>query len=306
MSGSKLRRQSERYYDIHSDAVRRVHKDQNLFYVDSTYEGNATYWSGKRLTSALPTLAAAYAKVTAARGDVVLLSPFHDEDISTALTLSKSYVRYEGLNIGHKKPYLTYSAAGGNITISGANCEFNNIKLYISGTTDVTSPLVLSGAKILMKDCWSYEPTTTDQFVYGVLVTGNDCIIDNYDFFGQAGDANITGIRMTGANGLEIKNSKIVGNFTAAEDVSGAIQGLTTASLNLDIHHNRVENRDGTSEAGMVFVTTDTGFVYENFIAVPTGDFGQGLIGDDLIRQYNNFVVDVATERGAPEGTASA
>jgi hypothetical protein len=74
----------------------------------------------------------------------------------------------------------------------------------------------------------------------------------------------------------------------------------------LEIYNNRVENRDGTSEAGIVLTAACTGLIYENFIAVPTGDFAQGIILDDLMRQYNNYVVDVAQERGAPVGTASA
>jgi hypothetical protein len=111
---------------------------------------------------------------------------------------------------------------------------------------------------------------------------------------------------VTGSTGLEIAGCRLVGNFQGSANATGPIQSLTTLNVDIDIHDNRVENRDGTSEAGIVFVSTDTGFVYRNFIAVPTGDFAQGLIGDNAMRQYDNFVVDVAQERGAPVGTASA
>jgi hypothetical protein len=297
--------QNERFASLVDEAlVGQTHRAAKVFYVDSNTGSDNN--SGTDIRSPLATLDKAHTNCTASQGDKVILLPQHAENISGAVTLSKAGVSYIGLQDGNSRATLTYTAAGGAITLSGANCLMANILLTTSGTIDVTTPIVVSGAKCVLKDLEMKEDSATSQLVYGVLVTGNDCVVDGLDFLGLAGSATVTGIRHTAADRLTIKNCTIVGNFQGSADATGAIQCLTTESVDMRVHHNVVENRDGTSEAGIVFTASCTGLVYQNMIAVPTGDFGQGLIADSGMRQFENYVVDVASERGAPEGTASA
>lgn len=301
--------QNKNFYKLFAEAaLGLLNKDQKVFYVDandanaSDSEGNP----GTSISSPLATLSRAHTLATSGKGDIIVVLPTHTENILVNYTFSKSNVRFIGLESGNQRPTLTYTAAAGAITISGDNVEFKGFNVTTLGVIDVATPFVVSGDRVLFGDIEMVESAATSQFVYGVLFTGDDCVCDGFKFRGAAGDANVTAIRHTEADQLEIKNCDLVGNFQGSADATGAIQCLTTESTDLRIHHNILENRDGTSEAGIVFTAACTGLVYENFIAVPTGDFAQGLINDDAVRQYNNYVVDVAQERGAPVGTASA
>ncbi len=274
-------------------------------YVDSN--NGATGFSGLQRSRAKATIDQA---INIARvGDTIVVMAGHAESIANATSLVPDVngISIIGEGIGSRRPTITFTNNAANIPISGTDILFKNFLLTISGTTDVAIGITVTGDGCVVEDVEMTEPTTTDQFIVGIhATTMKGGVIRGLDFLGLAGDAGITGIRMTDSERLEITDCRIVGNFQGSEDATGAIQSLTTLNVDVSIHHNRVENRDGTSEAGIVFVATDTGFVYENFIAVPTADFPNGMVVATAMRQYNNWVVDVATERGAPTGTASA
>mgnify|MGYP003655936863 CR=1 FL=1 len=260
-------------------------------YVDSN-NGSASY-DGKTPGKALVTIDAAINASSA--GDAIYVLEGHAESVANATTIIPDVngIKIVGLGTGARRPTITMTATASNIPVSGTDVRLENLLITTSGTVDVTSAITVTGDDSHIVNVEIRESAATSQFVTGL-------------FFNDADYATAAGIRMTGSEKLEIVDCDIVGNFQGSANAVGAILSITTLNIDVRIHHNRVENRDGTSEAGIVFVGTDTGFCYENFIAVPTGDFAQGLIADTAMRQFNNFVVDVAQERGAPVGTASA
>lgn len=282
----------------------------NVAYVDSGNAAAGTTAKGTGdPTNPYSTILAAQDALSANNGDVGIVLPGHAETISnaTAMALNKAGITWVGIGRGSDRPTITFDNASGNIPISANNVTLSNFLITTSGTIDVAIGITVTGNDVLLHEVELIEGGTTSQFVVGVHAsTMLGGLIQDCKFLGYAGNATVTAIRMSGSDRLEITGCSLVGNFQGSADATGAIQSLTTLNVDIDIHHNRVENRDGTSEAGLVFVSTDTGFAYENFIAVPTGDFGQGVVADNAMRQYNNYVVDVAQERGAPEGTASA
>lgn len=277
-------------------------------WVDSTHAHASNNHDGTDRARPMATIDAAINRCTANADDVILVAPGHAETIAGATTLVPDVagVNIYGLGRGAKRPTLTFTATTSKIVVSGANTLIKNLLITTSGVVDVVLGVHVTGAGVVLEDVEIVESGATSQFVLPLHVAAAGCKVLGYTFRGAAGDATVTGLRMSGADRLEVAGCHIYGAFQGSADATGAIQSLTTANLRVNIHHNQVENLDGTSEAGIVFVATDTGFVWENFIAVPTGDFGQGIIADTAMRQYNNYVVDVATERGAPEGTASA
>jgi hypothetical protein len=277
-------------------------------WVDNTHAHASDNHDGTDRQRPMSTIDAAINRCTANADDVIIVAPGHAETVSGATTIVPDVagVNIYGLGRGAKRPTLTFSATTSKIIISGANTLFKNFLITTTGTVDVVLGVHVTGAGVVVEDVEIRESAATSQFVLPLHVAAADCKVLGYIFRGAAGDATVTGLRMSGADRLEVAGCVIKGAFQGSADATGAIQSLTTANLNIRIHRNVCENTDGTSEAGIVFVATDTGYVYENFIAVPSSDFGQGIVVDDLMRQYNNYVVDVAQERGAPEGTASA
>ena len=274
-------------------------------YVDSN-NGSASY-DGKTPGKALVTIDAAINASSA--GDAIYVLEGHAESVANATTIIPDVngIKIVGLGTGARRPTITMTATASNIPVSGTDVRLENLLITTSGTVDVTSAITVTGDDSHIVNVEIRESAATSQFVTGLFFNdANYAKAIGVKFWGAAGSATAAGIRMTGSEKLEIVDCDIVGNFQGSANAVGAILSITTLNIDVRIHHNRVENRDGTSEAGIVFVGTDTGFCYENFIAVPTGDFAQGLIADTAMRQFNNFVVDVAQERGAPVGTASA
>lgn len=263
--------------------------------------------NGRRPDKPLATIDAAINLATANK-DAIIVLPGHAETVAGATTIVPDVagIQIIGLGYGSLRPTLTFSGTASKIVFSAANILFKNFLILTTGTIDIVLGLHVTAAFVTLEDVEVREASATSQFVLPLHVAAADCTVKGYIFRGAAGDATVTGLRMSAADRLLVTGCRIKGNFQGNADATGAIQSLTTANLDISIHHNVVENKDGTSEAGIVFVATDTGDVYENFIVVPTGDFGQGLIADTLMDQYNNYVVDVDAERGAPEGTASS
>lgn len=282
----------------------------NVFFVDANAaQSGTTAGYGTHPDKAFSTIDAAINACFADQGDVIYVLPGHTETLADATSLVPDVdgVSIVGLGVGAARPTLTLSATGSNIPISGDSVVFKNFLITTVGTINVSLAITVTGDDCVVEDVEMREASTISQIVVGLFLNVALRVkVRRFVFLGLAGDATVTAIRMTGSTGLEIEGCRLVGNFQGSEDATGAIQSLTTLNVDIDIHHNRVENRDGTSEAGIVFVATDTGFVWENFIAVPTSDFGQGIVVDTAMRQFNNYVVDVATERGLPEGTGSA
>jgi hypothetical protein len=279
--------------------------DGTIFYVDSGASGAGI--AGLSPGDAFATVDQAINLSIA--GDVIIALPGHAETISNATSLVPDVagVSIIAVGVGARRPTITFDNASSEIIISAASVLFSGFRIRTSGTIDVALAITVTGDDCVVEDIDMRELSTTSQIIVGIFLNvALRAKVLNCNFLGLAGDATVTAIRMTGSTGLEIAGNRLVGNFQGSADATGPIQSLTTLNVDIDIHHNRMENRDGTSEAGIVFVATDTGLVWENFIAVPTGDFAQGLINDDAMRQFNNYVVDVAQERGAPIGTASA
>jgi hypothetical protein len=83
------------------------------------------------------TIAAAIARCTASKGDIVMVKAGHAETLTASLTLSKAGVAIVGLGMARNRPALTgtFGAAGDTISVTAANCALYNIRIVSSGAT---------------------------------------------------------------------------------------------------------------------------------------------------------------------------
>jgi len=230
----------------------------NIFFVDSGV-GADTGSSGKDVESPFATIDYAVGKCTADNGDVIIVMPGHAENISTATSLVVDVDGIKILGVGHglTKPKLTFTAAAGTISITGANVHFENFYLYANFATGITTGITLGAAAdgAVLKNIRMEEAANTKEFLIGVSVTAacHNVLIDGFEFFGVTGGTDSQCIIFVGASNFSIvKNFKIYGDFSGA-----AIDALTAASTFMTISNGIVINDDVT--AGLsVSVKSDT------------------------------------------------
>lgn len=136
-------------------------------YVDSavTTSGNGDSWGG-----AYSTLAAAIAAAIA--GDMILIAPGHAETLSAAgPTLSKTDVTIVGMGLGARRPAFTFGAAATTITITGAGCQFNNVR-FLANFANVAAAFTLGAAKDFRVDSCDFVDNGATLNFLSCFVTG--------------------------------------------------------------------------------------------------------------------------------------
>lgn len=114
----------------------------SIFYVDPN-SGNDTANSGTEGTDALKTVAAAYAKCTSGKHDVVIIAPSGGTGRTTettAITWAKRFTHLVGASaplVQDHRSGINFGT-GGSLTISENGCLFQNLTFFSSADIDVT------------------------------------------------------------------------------------------------------------------------------------------------------------------------
>lgn len=271
----------------------------------SAVSGNGGSWDNAFLTL-LEANAAARAY------DTVFVAPGHAESIAGAATVvfSKANVEWVGLGRGAVRPTITYTHASANIPISGAGVRVSNFLLTVSGTTDVTAGVTVTGADVQLEDIELRDGSATAQFAAGIVLSTGAAraIINRPVFRGHAsGDANTAGISCAVAlDGVEIHAPDMDGLFSL-----GCIYNVTLAMTNLKIDFRQggfLRVRHATNDGAISVVATTTGFIVSPRIRTATDDadgFNLAIVAADM-QIYDPLVVNADGERGGAPLTPSA
>ncbi len=281
--------------DLMADAG-RVHKGQNYFYVDSNLSGSATNWSGKRNANALPTLLSAYNKCTAARGDRIIIAPFHAETITASLAASKSYVQIEGQILGNHRPVLTPNGTIDLINLSGAGQKVESIEFAIPGTDAQTADINVAAADCSIVNTMHHGSTTSLNKVDIITIAsgGDDLLIDGARIHNTTVEV-VGGIVLEAAVARpEIMNCFF---FDAIGFTDGCIsdEAVATAAY---IHHNVFMNAKAAT-AVVNFVTNSTGTCSFNHIVGRHTTIASNVVAGTGMNFFENRVVEEAALNGA-------
>jgi hypothetical protein len=139
--------------------------------------------------SPFSTLDSAIGQCVANRGDIIFIKPGHAENVATAGAIAADVagVAIVGLGVGNARPTFTWTAAAATLTVTGANVSFANMR-FVNNFADVATMFDVSGTG----DELSFE---------NCLFTDTSTILNAIDFITMA----------TGADGLSIRNSRVVG-----------------------------------------------------------------------------------------------
>jgi len=238
------------------------------FWVDS---GNPSGTGSGDFDDPYTTLAAAYAACTTGEGDVIIMKVGHAETISvnTALTLSKSGVFVIGLGSGALRPTITLTGTTAAVTIavSGANQTFRNF-IVSCGVDELVAAFTISAAGCTIDAVDWVEASASYQAITFITTTagGTRLTVKNCHLVQVTAPAgNGACITLVGAD-----DGKILNNFiwwiSSDAAASGAIAGITTASLRLFIADNMIVCPVGTSVVPVSIYAASSGYALRNTV----------------------------------------
>lgn len=271
--------------------------------------------NGTSANRPLATIGAAILKLVSdlnSQGDCIYVLPGHVESVDAADWLSAmgtlAGLSICGLGTGTNRPLLRWTTATSSILMDQPNMELANMRLELAGehvtgsALTVAAPISVSGVGCRIVDCdmkWGFE---NDRIVgTGIIWTGADGqFLGNKAIALVAAAPTETFLRLTAADRIEIAYNYIFGP-TAGTTV-GVIKGLTTASLNVNVHDNYLHNILASSTIAMSLLTGSTGEIARNMASVEVGILP---FTASIGRWHENWCVDTEGQAGAKVGTAS-
>lgn len=250
----------------------------------------------------------ANALVVANQGDVIYLLPGHNEG-STGVIFDADIagVAIIGLGKGSAIARFDFDHANATIDIGAAGITLKNVRLLPSVTAvaigiDIEAGVVdtlLEGVEVLPGE----DGAGVDEFTLGIdLKAGCDrTVIRGVKIRQHASAAGCNaGISLTGASDdITIEDCDIVVKGAAGV---APIKGITTLSTNVRIRRNTLVSDD---EPGIELLTGSTGSIEKNRIFSNLATIAAAIVADGCAL-FDNEYVEVAPERGALIGTASA
>jgi hypothetical protein len=284
----------------------KIHSLGKVFYVDSvTGDDNL---DGLTPESALATLAEAFDKVTANKGDMIVLLPGHNETVgaaSYACDVAGVYVL--GLGTGDDMPQFNMNHASAEFSVSANGITLDGIRF----SADVTS--VAIGIEIedgvdytTIRNCvFDVVTTGTDEFTAAIhLVNDNTGTLIENNYFSQGLAAAVAAIHMDAdTDNTQILNNRVEGDYSTA-----CIVGDTTLSTKLVIKGNLLMNgipsNIGT-EPAIELLTGTEAVIADNYIVCNLATKAAAIVADTALL-FENYYNEDLTGTGGLIGTVSA
>jgi hypothetical protein len=256
----------------------------------------------------------ALTKCTADRGDIIMVMPGYDEEVSGAggEAWNVDGVAIVGLGSGAKKPTLTFGSgtAADSVVVTGDNMSVTNFR-FVSELANLTNCVsVTTGTHFTLDSCEFMASAAGTGMNISLLTaaTATGLEVHNCKFNMESTIAGVAvtdvpteAIRLVGCDNAVIKGCTIVGNFSTS-----AINGITTASEGLLIDRNFINNVTTSAAAGGIdLVAACTGIICDNRIGSYETTNIDTVIDNAACVHAGNLIANVITEVGGIGGTAS-
>lgn len=240
------------------------------WYVDSVTGGSGR--SGKNPKNALATIAQAFAKCRANKGDRIICLPGHAENVSASTALAVAGVTVIGLGFGRNRPTVTFDTANTSTYAIGAdNIRFYNVR-FLANFLSIAAPFTLGAAKAFrLQECTFMDTSSILNFLNIVKSTGVANTVDSLHLENNRWDGlGTTSVNSFALTANDIDNMTLRGNrIRLSRTATAAILLTVTAGVLTDalIEDNTCVSQQ-TADTGGSLVnvggTTSTGIVKDN------------------------------------------
>lgn len=241
------------------------------YYVDSVTGHSGS--SGKSPSQALATIAQAYAKCRANKGDRVIVLEGHTETISASTAFATAGVTVIGLGVGRNRPTITLDTANtATLAISADNNRFFNLR-FVANFLSIAACFTLTTAKgFRLQGCSFTETSNVLNFLNIVKSTGAANTVDGL----HIEDCNWNGLGTTSVNSFllsanDIDGARLIRNHVKlARTATAAALATITAGVVTDIiidDNVCITQATATTGGSLINVggTTSTGVVKRNY-----------------------------------------
>ena len=281
-------------------------------WVQSGHSAASDNNSGERAELPMSTLQAAEGKVLANAYDRIFLLPGHAETISAAagLVFDVAGVKVTGKGRGTLQPKFTFdTGTDADLDIDAANVILRNIR-FISDIAALAAPIDVNAAGCELLGCEFYANTAAKGMEIAVIT---DATANYFRMIGcraqlesslaatTVTDAGTEFVRLVGADFAEIRDNLLQGLWTTS-----CINGITTASLGIQIIRNGIYNGDTTNAALIIdLVAACTGLIDRNYGFCGYNASLAAIIDPASCGMGDNRFSNVVTEAAGLIGTAS-
>lgn len=203
----------------------------------------------------------AVGQCTANRGDIIAVKAGHTETVSAAggISLDVAGIAVVGLGSGAARPTVNFTTAvGADMNVDAASISVINI-LFTGGIDALTGPIDVNASDFALLNCeWRDVTGQVDRCIVADA-NADRLLIDGYYHNGAAAAGTVSAIDIIGADNPEVRNFKIVGNFSGS-----AIEFRTTASVDVDIHDGYIWTKNAADLCVKDTVTGTTGKIGPN------------------------------------------
>lgn len=246
--------------------------------------------------------------------NVILVAADHTENWTTKETASgttttgacvnKSGVTIIGFGTQDRRPTFLTTAAAGTLNVIATECSLYNL-VFKSNYADTATLIITdsAGDGLLVENCEFRDSAANKEHKLAISIAANcdDTTIRGCRFLvTDDASASEAAIRYVGAHYRSTVQDCFFRGDWGGDSSDGVIDASTTASYDMLIDGNIINNMDATYGAGIEVHASTTGVVSNNVIyAVGTG--AEPLAADGCVKANNlvtKSVADIASESG--------
>jgi hypothetical protein len=277
------------------------------FFVHSGTGNNGN--DGRSALRPLATIAAAIAKCTADKGDVIIVMPSHAETISAAggITADVAGISIIGLGNRSNRPTISFSATAATFAISAANVIISNIR--VTATIDEVVKLFHVTAAHVTLDRVDFFETATFQAIQFLLTTNaaDYLVVRNcYHYQVTAAAAAQAWIQLVGIDGGIIEDC--IFRLTLSNNAASFTIHGSTACIGTVVRRNSIVQLGGTTQvSAILFVDSSTGVhVHDNRVACGSTALAGGVDVGNAGYANENYVLNTPDKSGIIDPVADA
>lgn len=274
----------------------------SVFFVSS---GSGSNGNTGAADSPFATLAYAYSKCTAAKGDQVVLMPNHAEVYTASETFNTAGVTVFGLGVGNNRPTFTLgTATSTRFLVSGNNNSFYNI-VFKANFLAIVAAFRVTATNCVIQNCAFWDNSSVLNFLNIVNTTGADNSADGLTFINNevinlgVTSNNTTILGVGSIDRLVFSNNYL--KWAVQNDVAmGIILGTGKSATNLRCEYNLGYRPNTTTSGGSLINidTASTGVVANNYVQTLTTSSDLLFNATAVFAAFNNYVSGVLGASG--------
>lgn len=281
------------------------------FYVHSGTGIDAAGY-GRNPDAPCATIDYAVSLCAADKGDIIYVMPGHTETVSAAagIDLDVTGISVIGLGQGNLRPTVTFgTATTADLDVDAANVTVRNIR-FVGNIASLAAPIDVNAAGFSLLDCDFYCNAAGTGILITIITdaTANELTVKGCNFYYLTSlattavtETSTEVIRLVGADRAIIVDNYFGGDFTTT-----VVNGITTASKEVQIARNHIHNIATEDIAGVVdLVAACTGVIANNVGFMGYATSLAGIIDPASCAMVENYFSNVVTEAGGLVGTAS-